>query len=148
MERPVTDEEIEQIVRCGSKAPSSRNNQPWKFMVIRNQEKIRTILPKAKVGNALIIILGPDTRQEGMNIDSDCALATQNMHLAAQGLSLRARIYTGPIQNINENLKEKLDMEGGYRIIAILRIGHKDQNLDTISFASPRKPIKEIVIYR
>lgn len=117
-------------------------------MVIRNHEKIRTILPGVKAGNVLILVLGPDTRQEGANIDFDCALATQNMYLAAQGLGLGARIYTGPVQNINENLREKLGIEGGYRVIAILRIGHKDQNLDTISFASPRKPIEEILIYR
>jgi hypothetical protein len=36
-EVPVTDQQIEMILQCGIKAPSSRNGQPWHFTVLRKR---------------------------------------------------------------------------------------------------------------
>ncbi|MFO7891764.1 MAG: nitroreductase family protein [bacterium] len=35
-EEPVTDNEVEQILKCGIKAPGARNSQPWKFTVVKD----------------------------------------------------------------------------------------------------------------
>ncbi len=80
--------------------------------------------------------------------DFDCALATENMFIAAVGLGFGAHIYTGPVQNINSNMKEKLEIPEGYRVISILQIGHIDKNVDATSSASTRKSLEEIVNYK
>ncbi|HKK42449.1 MAG TPA: nitroreductase family protein, partial [Bacteroidales bacterium] len=34
---PVTDSQLDIILKCGIKAPSARNLQPWRFTVIRDE---------------------------------------------------------------------------------------------------------------
>jgi len=40
---PVPDEHVERILDAARMAPSSGNQQPWKFMVIRNTERLATL---------------------------------------------------------------------------------------------------------
>jgi len=35
---PVSDNEIDLIVKCGMKAPSGMNRQPWKFTVVKTRQ--------------------------------------------------------------------------------------------------------------
>ncbi|MBG0859903.1 MAG: nitroreductase family protein, partial [Bacteroidales bacterium] len=34
---PVTDQQLDVILKCGIKAPSAKNAQPWKFTVVKNE---------------------------------------------------------------------------------------------------------------
>ena len=63
-EVPVSDDEIEQIVKCGIKAPSGKNGQPWRFTVVKDTSLTRKVMPDILVGNVLIIVSGPDADQE------------------------------------------------------------------------------------
>ena len=139
----VTDGEIDQIIQCGIKAPSARNRQPWHFTVVKDTALCKQVIPNITDGNVVIVISGPDT--VGAAVDFDCALATENMFIAAQALDLGARIYTGPVKNVNATLKESLGILAGYRVIALLRIGNLDTTVDAFSAASKRKDAKEIV---
>ena len=58
--KPVSDSEIDQIVKCGMKAPSGRNMQPWKFTVVKDQTMTGEILKDITAGNILIIISGQE----------------------------------------------------------------------------------------
>ena len=141
---PLADFEVEQILRCGIKSPSARNRQPWHFTVVRDEPLKQAIIANIDAGNVLIVVAG----QEGVNVDFDCALATQSMFIAAQALGLGGRIYTGPVRNVNENLKDALEIPTGYRVVALLRIGHLDKDLDAVTSATPRKPFEETVNYK
>ena len=55
-EKPVTDNEIEQILKCGIKAPSARNSQPWKFTVLKDVTKVEDIFRNINSGNVLILV--------------------------------------------------------------------------------------------
>jgi len=87
---------------------------------------------------------GAEETKEGMNVDFDCALAAENMFVAAQGLGLGAHIYTGPIRNVKSNLQE-FGIPTGFRPIAIIQIGHIENSVDAVSSASPRKTKDEVV---
>ena len=39
-DRPVPDEVIEQVLHAGRRAQSSKNDQPWQFIVVRNRETL------------------------------------------------------------------------------------------------------------
>ena len=145
---PVTDQQIETILKCGMKAPSARNTQNWKFTVVKNEALQKEIMPSITAGNVLILISGADQQQPGLNSDFDCALATQNMYVAAQGLGLGAHIYGSPVANINSNKKEALGIPEGYKAVTILRISNIDKNVDAVSAASPRKKPEEVIIYK
>jgi nitroreductase len=145
---PVTDQQLDLIIKCGIKAPSARNSQLWKFTVVKDNALMNEIVKNTTQGNILIVISGQEGQQTGINVDFDCALATQNMYIAAQGLGLGAHIYGSPVGNINTNLKPRLGIPDGYRAITVLRIGNIDLSSDAVSAASTRKTQEEIVNYK
>ncbi|MCX6327400.1 MAG: nitroreductase family protein [Bacteroidia bacterium] len=144
---PVSDSDIDLIVKCGMKAPSGRNTQPWKFTVVKDQTITGEILQNITAGNILIIISGQE-KQDGTVDPFNCALATENMYVAAQSLSLGAHIYAGPVSIINTNLKDKLGIPADYKAITVLRVGNIDKSIDAASGASARKKPEEVVNYK
>jgi nitroreductase len=143
---PVSDGDLEIILKCGIKAPSARNLQPWKFIVTRDLSVMQQMVSNITQGNVLIVICGPEG-QANATVDFDCGLATENMTVAAQGLGLGARIYTGPVANINSSMKQTLQIPAGWRAVAVLRVGHIESNVDAASAASPRNSYEEVVTF-
>jgi nitroreductase len=145
---PVSDQNLDLILKCGIKAPSARNNQLWKFTVVRDTAIIGRIVRNYVPGNVLIIVSGSESAQQSSSVDFDCGLATENMYVAAQSLGLGAHIYTGPVGNINSTMKQILEIPEGYRVVDVLRIGSIDRNVDAVTAASARKKMEEVVIYK
>ena len=145
---PVTDNELDMILKCGIKAPSARNSQLWKFTVVRDTALTHDIIRNIVPGNVVIFVSGQESGQQGPNIDFDCALATENMYVAAQGLGLGAHIYTGPVGNINSTMRQVLGIPEGYRVVSVLRVGHIDKSVDATSSASARKKPEEVINYK
>lgn len=143
---PVTDEQLEVILKCGIKAPSARNLQPWKFTVINDEATMKEIIGDVIQGNVLIIISGKES-ENGNTTDFDCGLATESMFVAAHSLGLGARIYGSPTGKINSN-KDLFQVPSGYKAVMVLRIGNKDENVDAVSAATPRKKFEEVVNFK
>jgi nitroreductase len=145
---PVTDQQIDLILKCGIKAPSARNSQLWKFTVIKDNAITKDIISNITPGNVLIIVSGAESQQAGVSVDFDCALATQNMYIAVQSLGLGAHIYGSPVGAINTSKRQSLAIPDGYRVVTILRIGNIDKSVDAISAASARKKLEEVINYK
>ncbi len=143
---PVTDEQLDLILRCGIKAPSARNNQPWRFTVIKDEPSMKEIINNVLSGNVLIIVSGVES-QSGTTPDFDCGLTTESMFIAAHSLGLGARIYGGPIGNVNSK-KELFLIPSGYKAVTVLRIGNVDKSVDAVSTATSRKNPEEIINYK
>jgi len=143
---PVSDQQLDLILKCGIKAPSGRNIQPWKFTVIKDEASMKEIVNDVVPGNVLIIVSGIES-ENGATPDFDCALATESMFLAAHGIGLGARIYEGPTGNINSK-KEQFQIPSGYKVVMVLRIGNIDKSVDAVSAATPRKKFEEVVNYK
>ena len=143
---PITDQQLELILSCGIKAPSARNNQPWKFTVIRDEVTMKEIINDVVAGNVIIVISGTES-QSGTTPDFDCGLAAESMFIAAHGLGLGARIYGGPIGNVNSK-REAFQIPAGYKAVVALRIGNVDKAVDAVSGATPRKKAEEVVNYK
>lgn len=141
----VSDQHLDLIVQCGIKSPSAGNRQPWKFTVVKDNALAAEAINGTLPGNVLIFISAPE---DNLRADLDCALATENMFLAAHSLGLGGRIYTGPVNNINLSLRPKLGIPEGFRVVTVLKVGHTDKSVDATSSASTRKPIEEIVNYK
>lgn len=144
---PVTDQQLDLILKCGIKSPSSQNKQPWKFTVIRDEATMKEIIDNVVPGNILIVISGVESTQGGSTPDFDCGLATHSMFVAAEGLGLGARIYGSPVRNINLK-REAYQIPAGYKAVIVLRIGNINKGVDAVSGASPRKPAEEVINYK
>ena len=143
---PVTDQQLDLILKCGIKAPSGRNIQPWKFTVIKDEATMKEIVNDVVSGNVLVIVSGIES-ETGTTPDFDCALATESMFLAAHGVGLGARIYGSPTGNINSK-REFFQIPSGYKAVIVLRIGNIDKSVDAVSAATPRKKFEEVVNYK
>ena len=144
---PVSDQQLDLILKCGIKAPSSRNGQPWRFTVIRDEASVKEIIKDAVAGNVLIVISGAESQQPGANADFDCGLATHSMFVAAEGLGLGARIYGSPVAAVTAK-RDVYQIPAGFKPTIVLRIGNKDKGVDAVSAASPRKQSSEIVNFK
>lgn len=142
---PVTDQQLDLVLRCGIKAPSGRNKQPWKFTVVSNDSVMKEIINDVVPGNVLVVISGIES-ESGTTPDFDCGLAAESMFAAAHGLGLGARIYGSPAANINAN-QEHFQIPSGYEAVVVLRIGNVDGSVDAITAATPRKSPEEVINY-
>ena len=143
----VSDKQLDLILKCGIKAPSANNRQPWKFTVIRDDSTMKEIIKEVVHGNVLIVVSGIEPQPGGRTPDFDCGLATHSMFVAAEGLGLGARIYGSPVGNINSK-RDVFQIPSGYKAVVVLRIGNTDKGVDAVSGASARKLNDEIVNYK
>ena len=142
-EVPVTDQQIDMILQCGIKAPSSRNGQPWHFTVVKDETLMKEIISNITPGNVIIVISGKVSKA-GTTPDFDCGLTTQNMFIAATSMGLGARIYGGPIAAARSR-QEALRIPEGFTPVIMLRVGNTVKGPDAVSGASARKSKEEIV---
>jgi nitroreductase len=141
---PVDKKDIETILKCGIKAPSARNSQPWHFTVVKDVETMKSIIPGTLEGNILIVVSG---EEQNKGVDFGCGLATENIFLAAQALGYGSHIYTGPIAKLNDNYKEMIGIPTGFTGISIIKIGNIEKGIDAMSSASERKSEADLANY-
>ncbi len=144
---PVTDQQLDIILKCGIRAPSANNKQPWKFTVIRDESTITEIINDAVRGNVLIVVSGLVSVKDGSTPLFDCGLATESMFVAAGGLGLGARIYGSPVAKVTTN-RDAYEIPAGYKPVMVLRLGNIDKGVDAVSGASPRKAQAEVVNFK
>jgi nitroreductase len=140
--------DLNAIIQAGVRAPSAANLQPWRFTVVRTLSLAQKIVPQAVEGNVLIVVSAVGDGKTNTREIIDCALTTQSIYLAAQALGYGSRIYTGPINNVNSNLKGDLGLPDGHSAVAIVRVGKVQPGVDAVSSASPRKKAEELVTYK
>ena len=143
----VSQSDLDSIVQAAVNAPSAANRQPWHFTVVQNFDLAKRIIPNITEGNVLFVISAPgDGKTNNVQI-LDCALAAQSVYLAAQALGLGSRIYTGPVDAVNKDLKSALSLPAGHSVVVIVRIG-KIQPVDAVSAASARNKPESMVTYK
>lgn len=96
-DEPVTDAELETVLRAAMAAPSATNEQPWRFVVVRDRavlDRLAKATPFAGAlarANAGIVVLGDRKpgRFPGFWV-IDCSAAIENALLAAHAIGLGA----------------------------------------------------------
>lgn len=115
--QPISQENLEKVLRAGFQAPSAHNGEPREYVVVRDKEVIEKIvgfhkytkmLPQAGCG---IVVCGDKDKQLDRGIlVSDCSAAIENMLLAAHGLGLGA-VWCG-IYSVEQLTKGMIDVLG------------------------------------
>lgn len=99
--RKVAKEDVEKLLSAGMAAPSAVNEQPWKFLVVDEREKLDGITAVHQHGQMLkeaavaIIVCGDlNLRKMPDYWTQDCAACSENILLAATALGLGS-VWTG-----------------------------------------------------
>lgn len=136
-DEPVTREEVLEIIRAGSWAPSGLNNQPWRFVVVRGEEKRRALAGLTKyqhiVAGAPVSIAVFCDRKSMYNDTKDhqsVGACLQNMLLAAHALGLGA-LWLGEILKSAHQVRELLELPKEMELMAVVALGRP---------AEPRRP--------
>ena len=134
----VSEKQIRLLLEAAMMAPSACNTRPWKFIVVRNREKLDTLAalhPHAKmlttVSLAIIVCALPEMQKNTSFgfFPQDCAAATQNILLQAVALGLGScwcGVY--PKENRISEVRSVLDLVNREDIIPfnIIAIGVAD----------------------
>ena len=103
--RPIEPEKISAILEAGRLAPSARNNQPWRFIVVQDKKMIQELTRAFSESNQVIVDAPvilitcarpvDDIIRDGREYYLfDVGLAVENMILAATDLGLVTHLMT------------------------------------------------------
>jgi len=138
----VPDELLFQVIRAAQYAPSSWNRQPWRFIVIRDREKLKRISDLLPYGKFLsrvpmaIAIISSEKESDLWLVDG--AIATENLMLAAEELGLGTCWIA---ECDREEIKKMLDLPDVFHIITITPLGYPEIKPK----APSRKKIEDIL---
>lgn len=103
-DEPVSQQNVETLLRAGMAAPTAVNAQPWHFVAITDKAKLKELAATNRRGSmieqaalAIVVCGNMDKAMKGKGQAywiQDCSAATENILLAAHGLGLGA-VWTG-----------------------------------------------------
>jgi len=146
-ERP-SDGDIKSILEAGHWAPSGLNNQPWRFIVIDDNDRKEGLARFTKYDDMIIrapvsiVILFATTdsydRDKDMMAMGACI---QNMMLEAHSLDIGS-CWLGEITNRKEDAAMYLGLDNDLEIVAVLTFGYSNEPITE----GWRKPLKDMII--
>ncbi len=146
-DRPVEEEKLQAVLQAGGLAPSARNMQDWKFIVVKDaatrQKLARAARDQQFVGQAPVVIAACGTSDLVMTCGQptypiDVAIALDHMTLAAAALDL-GTCWIGAFYE--DQVKEILGVPQEIRVVALLPLGYPAEEPEP----RPRKNLDEIV---
>jgi nitroreductase len=145
----VGDEAITSILEAGRWAPSGLNNQPWRFIVVRNPEtkvemsKLTVYGPTIKNAPLLVVIfLDTEHMYNYVKDVQSIGACIQNMLLCIHSLGLGG-VWLGEILKSREMVNKILDAPDTYELMAVIALGHPASKLRI----PERKELDQLVFY-
>ncbi|HEX5119142.1 MAG TPA: nitroreductase family protein [Pseudonocardiaceae bacterium] len=145
---PIPDEQLDRILEAGRRSPSSKNTQPWDFVVVAERaqlERLANVWRGAAyvAGSAATIALIAPIEQSGpQRVEYDLGQATMSIMLAAADLG----IATGHTSVADQDLaRELLGFPADRRCAYLIALGYPaDRPLRPIN-KPDRRPFDEVV---
>ncbi|WBL36288.1 nitroreductase family protein [Tepidiforma flava] len=160
--REVPDELVERLLRAATRAPSARNAQPWRFVVVRERETKRRLgelfdelgrqfygagapdrTPWEEVPVLIAVCSARDVFGSGeagaAALGASIYPAVQNLLLAAQAAGLGA-VLTTRWKAREEEVRALLGLPGDAAVHAIIPLGWPDRAYGR----NRRRPVREV----
>jgi len=151
--RKFTDQDVDRgkiikILDAGRWAPSGLNNQPWRFLVVKDEQRKAKLAECTRYGhivrqaNTLIVVfLAKDAMYNATKDYQGVGACIQNMLLAAHGLGLGA-VWLGEILNQETQVHEVLNTDPEQlELMAVIALGHPAQE-----GSSSRKDLSQLLL--
>jgi len=147
--KPIEQKKLEKILEAARLAPSAKNLQDWRFIVVTDERKRKQLAIAANeqmfIATAPIVIVGCSNSDYvmsgGQKVSSiDVAIAMEHIALAATSEGL-ATCWIGAFNP--EKVRRVLDIPKGIEVIELMPIGYPADK----ETHRPREPIDNIVCY-
>lgn len=149
-DRPVEEDKLQRVLEAGRLAPSARNLQEWKFVVVRDHELRRKLVDAANgqqfVGEAPVVIAACATETHHVmscglpTYQIDVAIAITNMTLQATAEGL-GTCWIGAFKQ--DEVKKLLGIPPEVCVVELLPLGYPTHQPSP----RPRKALAQIVCY-
>lgn len=149
-DKEIPEKILQQILEAGRLAPSANNRQPWKFIVVKDKDLRKKLVPACKnqkfVGEASVVIVGCATNPNykmgygEYSYAIDLAITLDHISLQATSLGL-GTCWIGAFYQ--DQVKKLLDVPEGVRVVALMPVGYSKE----LGLKRGRKPLSEIVCY-
>ena len=147
-DQPVTKDQLERILEAGRLAPSAKNRQAWRFIVVQDAENKAKLeaacFGQEYVGQASAVIAGCTTNVEyqmpngqlSYPVDLSIAMSFMMLQVVREGLG------SCPVTTFRESdVKALLTVPYSMRVVMLLPIGYPATEPDT----EHRHPMNRIV---
>ena len=130
---PISEEHLKTILEAARLAPSAGNKQPWKFVVVRDNETKKILAEKARkqlwIGDAGVIVVALAMDKKDPTIyerwaERDVMTAVEHMVLSAWELGY-GTCWIGAFEQ--KDIKDVLGIPDEMTVINLLPIGVPDQ---------------------
>jgi len=142
LDRQIPDDVLLKILEAGRLAPSSKNSQPWHFIVIRNKDTLRKVSALTPTGSHIAQApLAIAVVMDGAKLpEIDGARAFQNMVLAAWDLGVGSCWVTNFYE---DGVKDLLGVPQRMKLVSVIPFGYPVET--RTKRKKVRKPLNEIV---
>lgn len=142
----IKDEDILKILEAGRWAPSASNNQPWRFIVVKDQELIKKIGDACKIltinsfveTSPLIVIIYSEKKHKW--VDLDCGMCAQNMMLEAHTLGIGSCFIGAYREN---KIKKIVNLTDEFNVIGLITFGYIESGKNF----SERLNLEDLIMY-
>lgn len=134
-EQPVTDEQIELLLRAAMAAPSACNQQPWEYYVVTDpalKTKLADSTPYTKPAGRAPLVIVPCYREDCQVppfAHIDLSASVENLLLEADSLGLGA-VWMGlaPMTQRQKMVQEMLGMPENLSPFCLIAVGYPAEN--------------------
>jgi len=143
-EKTIDEEIIHQLLKAGLRSPSSKNSQPWEFVVVDNPTLLGQLSISKPHGACLlkhaplaVVVVGDKTKSDVWI--EDCSIASIILQLAAEGLGLGScwvqihRRYYNDEMTSNEFIRDLLHIPPHLEVLSVVGIGYKAADRPTLT---------------
>lgn len=141
---PVSSIEIDTILKAAMAAPSAKNAQPWRFVVVKDkkvQQELREKHGAANYNSDIIIVVCADKKvvENDVFYQQDIGACVENILLQAKDLNL-GTVWCGvhPKADREEIVKNILKLDD-WIPVALIHIGHHDNEIVSKTYYSEEK---------
>lgn len=146
--QPVDEEQVMEVMRAGSWAPSGLNNQPWRFVVVKDpgikgelakQTRYQSIIESAPV--IIAVFLDRKAMYHEVKDIQAVGACIENMLLAAHAQDLGA-VWLGEILKNKDHVGRILSLPAHLELMAVVALGHPAHRSQT----SERRKLTELLL--
>jgi nitroreductase len=147
-DQPVTKEQLHEIIRLGTMAPSGMNNQPWRFVTIQNKETLQKLALLTKyshiIGKAaacIAVFIDKTAMYHEVKDHQSMGACIQNLLLASHGMGLGG-VWLGEILKSAKEVRELCGLSDDMELMAVVSLGHPAGK----GGRADRKPVEEVLL--
>lgn len=146
LKKGIPIQDLEKIIEAARLAPTARNEQPWEFVVITDDQIKREVASATGDNGAFIAgssaCIAVFCRDTKYYLEDGCA-ATENILLRATDLGISSCWVAGDKKPYCQSIKKLLKAAENYKLISLLALGYPKEGLETAP--KPKRALKELL---